>query len=548
MKQVKQKNLNLINILFLNPGLSVFLLLLSTCTILFGILLRILAGNMIDNFTYNSQVVNIVVNYFILILVSTICYYLLAYISLRVNDKAQKKIYEQVFTSVLKAKQLWLDQAKKGDFITIFTNDIVQISNYLNRMINRMIPDIFMILLSLSYLAYINFPLAIIAICSAVLPTIVMFYTSKILVNQNKIIQELVSESNETLSESLFNLELLKASNLQDKMVGLYEKGLEKLFKAQRNKAFCEMILNMPIMFLGFGTTLAVAVYGGWLAGTGQISIGKLFSCLTLTEYIVNPIMSMSNSFNRIRQAKVSLERINNIVSCPVESEDLYNEFDLENDIIKFNNVSFSYKGRESVFKQLNLTIKKNQYYFLKGKVGTGKSTLFKLIAGIYAPSDGEILISNTPIEKCNMIIWRSFISVVTQDISLFEGTIIENLRLVKEGASYEEIEQACVLANIHDEIISMPNKYNTLLGVDGFELSGGQRQRLSIAQAFLKGSQIILLDEPTSALDSINTDYIKNSISILSKNKTVLLITHNHNVAIDDAIIIDLDKIGVSS
>jgi len=291
---------------------------------------------------------------------------------------------------------------------------------------------------------------------------------------------------------------------------------------------------------MSFFTILVTATYCSWLVGTGSITIGALFSVIMLTDYIIDPVMRISNTLSIIRRAQINIERLNEYLNSPQEETGglIVDDQHLN---IKFQNVSFCYDSRTPILKNCNLNINKGEYICIRGPIGSGKSMILKLITGIFNPDEGMIIVNGRNLNEYNLVHLRSLISVVTQDTVLFTGTIYDNLLMANPQAERSEVERVCQLAAIHDEILNMPDGYNTVIGERAYSLSGGQRQRLSIARAILRNSPILLLDEPSSALDHINASTLKQTISLLTKNKTTIMVTHDTNMIDENARIIEL-------
>tara|TARA_B100000686_G_C16582039_1_gene858646 strand:- start:282 stop:1070 length:789 start_codon:yes stop_codon:yes gene_type:complete len=200
----------------------------------------------------------------------------------------------------------------------------------------------------------------------------------------------------------------------------------------------------------------------------------------------------------------------------------------IKNANIKFENVSFQYQtGKESAVKNINLNVEGGKITALVGHSGAGKSTIMNLIPRFYQQQQGRILIDDQNIEEFSLYSLRSKISLVSQDIILFDDSVENNIKYAKLGATHEEITKACKLAAADEFIVALPEKYKTPIGENGVRLSGGQKQRLSIARAILKNAPIILLDEATSSLDAESEEKVQNAIFNLTKNKTTLVIAH---------------------
>ncbi len=205
-----------------------------------------------------------------------------------------------------------------------------------------------------------------------------------------------------------------------------------------------------------------------------------------------------------------------------------------EKQALEFKDVSFSYNNEESIIRNINFELNKGENIAFVGSSGSGKSTVFKLICGYYDFNDGEIKIFGNDYHKLSLSELRKQISIVSQDVYLFNGTILENISYGKIDATKEEIIEASKKANIHDTIMELPDGYETVIGENGVGLSGGEKQRVSIARAFLKESKILLLDEPTSALDVKTEKLVKEALDKIKKEKTIITIAHRLQTIID--------------
>ena len=242
------------------------------------------------------------------------------------------------------------------------------------------------------------------------------------------------------------------------------------------------------------------------------------------------PIRSLATLNMSIYQGTAAAERIFKMVDEKIQIKDQKKLPDLKikNANIKFENVSFQYQtGKESAVKNINLNVEGGKITALVGHSGAGKSTIMNLIPRFYQQQQGRILIDDQNIEEFSLYSLRSKISLVSQDIILFDDSVENNIKYAKLGATHEEITKACKLAAADEFIVALPEKYKTPIGENGVRLSGGQKQRLSIARAILKNAPIILLDEATSSLDAESEEKVQNAIFNLTKNKTTLVIAH---------------------
>lgn len=256
------------------------------------------------------------------------------------------------------------------------------------------------------------------------------------------------------------------------------------------------------------------------------------FDGLVITTFSMmasfGPVTALSSLSNTLSQTLASGQRVLSILKEKQEDNKIDEN---ENTNLQFcgvnvEDITFSY-GNENILENLSLDIRKNEILGIYGKSGCGKSTFLKLLMRFFDVDKGKILISQKNIKEIPTNTLRNIESYVTQDTNLFQGSILENIKIGKLNATKQEVINACKKASIHEFIINLPNGYDTLVGELGDTLSGGEKQRISIARAFLHDSPLILLDEPTSNLDSLNEGIILKSLNNFSKEKTIVLLSH---------------------
>ena len=291
------------------------------------------------------------------------------------------------------------------------------------------------------------------------------------------------------------------------------------------------LIRATPIMETLTGIMIAgFIVFAGKLIAEGEIGVNNFFSFLAAMMLAYQPIRSLATLNMVAYQGAAAFKRVSEIIDKKVEIKDNVENPSLRlvDSNIEFKNVEFNYKTTaEKAIKGVSFKIKGNTMTALVGHSGAGKSTIINLIPRFYDPQIGMIEIDKQNIKNVSLSSLRKNISMVSQDVILFDDTIKNNIAYAREYASDEEIKNACKSAAAHEFIEKLPNGYDTLIGENGVRLSGGQRQRISIARAILKESPIILLDEATSSLDAESEEIVKSAIQNLTKNKTTLVIAH---------------------
>ncbi len=291
------------------------------------------------------------------------------------------------------------------------------------------------------------------------------------------------------------------------------------------------MIRATPIMETLTGFMIAgFIVFSGKLIASGELGVNNFFSFLAAMMLAYQPIRSLATINMAAYQGAAAFKRIIDIIDKDIKIKELPNapKLILKNSDIRFNNVGFKYDATNAkAIKDINIEIKGNTMAAFVGHSGAGKSTIINLLPRFYDPQEGFIEIDNQNIHNVSLSSLRKNLSLVSQDIILFDDTIKNNIAYANADASEDEIVKACQFAAADEFIRKMPNGYETMIGENGVRLSGGQKQRISIARAILKESPIILLDEATSSLDTESEEIVQNAINNLTKNKTTLVIAH---------------------
>mgnify|MGYP002869103131 CR=1 FL=1 len=294
------------------------------------------------------------------------------------------------------------------------------------------------------------------------------------------------------------------------------------------------------VLKLGIATT---ALVGGALFASGEITLLTFFMFLMLVSRLYDPMNITLQNFAAIIATDVQCERLDEVLSTQTQtgSECLENKgYD-----IVFNHVGFKYSDDTDVLKDVNFTARQGQVTALIGPSGGGKTTISRLAARFWDVNSGRITLGGEDISKIDPETLLKKYSIVFQDVTLFNTTVMENIRIGKSGASDEEVLEAARLANCEEFVNMLPDKYDTYIGENGSELSGGERQRISIARAFLKDAPIILLDEATASLDAENETAIQEALSRLIKDKTVMIIAHRmRTIANADHIVVLKDGV----
>ena len=446
-----------------------------------------------------------------------------------VGEEIKKKLQFDMTKTLINADTQYIDKKHSGGFISNLTYDVTHITDLLSSAILSLFKDS-LTLVGLLFVMFLqNWKLALISIIMVPLAGV----TSKIL---GKRINKVTTEAQEKSSFlTSYLVELFK----NHKLIKIFQKENYEEIKANnklenlkdKNKKIAIVFVRMsPIMEILTGFMIAALIfYAGILISKNELDINNFFSFLAAMMLAYQPVRALSTLNMVINRGLSAANRILPIIDQKKEIIDESDSINIQikSGEIKFDNVSFSYEPNEIVLKSINLLFKGGEMTSLVGLSGSGKSTILNLIPRFYNINNGKILIDNQSINSVKVKSLRDQISFVSQDTTLFDDTIKNNIKYGNNKSTDEEMMAAAKLSYCDEFIEKLPLKYETMIGEDGVRLSGGEKQRLSIARAMMKKSPIILLDEATSSLDSETEHKIQNAIEILTKNKTTIVIAH---------------------
>ena len=441
-----------------------------------------------------------------------------------------EKIQGEMAGHILLTDTQTLESKHSGKYMSSFLYDVGQIQNLISVGILNAMKDSLTLITLLCVMFYQNWKLALFSI---IMMPLAAFFAKSLGKRMGKATtQSAISAGNFTtlLTEILKGSKIIKIYQREN----IEEQRAKDAIRDVANKQIkigTVLIRATPIMETLTGIMIAGFIYfAGFLIASGEIGINNFFSFLAAMMLSYQPIRSLATLNMTVYQGTAASERIFKIINekIQIKEDKTLPKIKVEKANIRFENVSFQYKtGKDSAIKNINLNIQGEKITALVGHSGAGKSTIMNLIPRFYQQQTGKIFIDEQDTQKISLYSLRNKISLVSQDIILFDDTVENNIKYAKFDAKEDEIINACKLAAAHEFILSLPEKYKTVIGENGVRLSGGQKQRLSIARAILKNSPIILLDEATSSLDTESEEKVQNAIFNLTKNKTTLVIAH---------------------
>ena len=466
-----------------------------------------------------------------------------------VGEEVKKKLQFDMTRSLIKADTQLIDKKHSGKFISNLTYDVTHVTNLLSHALLTLFKDSLTLIGLLFVMFTQNWELALISIVMIPLAGISAKSLGKRVGKVTTQAQEKSGFLTTYLVELFKNHKLIKIfqkENYENSRANLY---LEQL--KDKNKKIQVVFVRMsPIMETLTGIMIAILIfYSGKLMAQNKLDINNFFSFLAAMMLAYQPVRSLSTLNMVLNQGLSAASRILPIIDNKnkINDSDISENLKVEKAKINFENVKFSYNEEENkVLDHLNLEFEGGEMTSLVGHSGSGKSTILNLIPRFYDIDKGDILIDNQSIYKTKIRSLRNNISLVSQETTLFDDTIKNNIKYAKDDATDEEIKEVAKLSHCDEFIDLLPYKYDTIIGENGIRLSGGEKQRISIARAMMKKSSIILLDEATSSLDSETESKIQKALNILTKNKTTIVIAHRLSTILNSnkIYVIDAGKI----
>lgn len=458
----------------------------------------------------------------ILIAASTVFQYMSTFYSTYVESGVRRR------TLAEKLRKIPLSFFGKKDLADL-TNTIMSDCALLETASSHWIPELVGAIISTTLIVislfFFDWRMALAAVWVMPVAFLIVLYSRRVMGKVYERTMQYRISCQDGIQEGLETLRDLRSYNMTD----TYMSGLETKIKAvEKNAIFVEftnatfVCSAQMILKLGIGT---VAVVGSALLLNGQITVLTFFMFLLVVTRMYEPLQISLQNLSAIISADTNCKRMDEILSYEEQEGDK----ELTNDgyDIQFDHVSFAYKDGEQVLSDVSFTAKQGEVTALIGPSGGGKTTVTRLAARFWDNDTGSITVGGMKVTDIDPEKLLSLYSIVFQDVTLFNDTIMENIRIGRQGATDEEVMEAARLAHCDEFVERMPEKWNTMIGENGSELSGGERQRISIARAFLKDAPIILMDEATASLDVDNESFIQESISKLICDKTVLIIAH---------------------
>ncbi|MFA4669415.1 ABC transporter ATP-binding protein [Pyrococcus kukulkanii] len=465
------------------------------------------------------------------------------YLLTKASQHAIYMIRMDAFRAIQRHRMEFFDKTFSGQIISRITNDTERIMAFLSFRLRMLVYSSFLILISLYYMLRMSGRLTLVAVVTIIVVVMInMTYIKKVrpiydsIRHQTGVLASLVTGA-------IAGIKTIKALASESYALSKFDEDNEKLYSLNVKATKITSIYgNSPFLVLGLSMS-AMFYYGGKGIIAGTLTVGELTAFLTYMLTLMWPLRALGFIIGDMQRTLAAASRLFEVIDSAPESVDAPDAIDLENPRgeVEFRDVWFTYEATgRTVLKGVSFKVKPREKVLITGPPGSGKSTILKLIARLYEPQKGQVLIDGVDVRRIKVNSLRKIVAYVPQEPFIFNRSIKENIALAKPDASMEEIVKAAKVAKIHDFISSLPKGYDTVVGEKGITLSGGQRQRLALARAMLLNPKIVLLDDPVSNLDLETERKLVEDLKDILRDKTALIVSQRPSLArIVDRVII---------
>lgn len=531
------------------------LFILDTICALFvsgiDLLFPILTQKSLKEYIPNKEInilIKILIFLFITYLLRLFFTYFIGYYGHLMGSKIEGDMRKDLFTKIESMDTSYFDTHKTGALMSSITSHLRDVSEMSHHAPEDIIIALAMTIGSFFILSRINFKLTLLLFLLLLLLVIFSVFRRKKMLKAFKETRKSHEEMNSKIESSFNGIRLTKAYTNEDYEINNFDK-INNDYVNSWKKAYYQLgIFNSGAEFITGIINIILLLVGGYLVYKSKLDSIDLMTFFLYLNFVLKPINRLIQSMQQIQNGFSGIERFYSIMTTNPHIKNKENPIILKEvkGYIKFDKVNFEYNEDSQILNNFSLEINPGKKIALVGKTGVGKTTISKLIPRFYDVNSGNIYIDNYNIKDLDIYSLRKNIGHVQQDVYIFYGTILDNIKYGKIDATFEEVIEASKKANIYDFIMSLENNYDTIVGEKGVRLSGGQKQRISIARLFLKNPKIIILDEATSSLDNQTEELIQEAFDDLSKDKTTIIIAHRLSTIKNADEIIVLDEDGI--
>lgn len=456
---------------------------------------------------------------------------------------------KEVFGHLTSLDQSFYRKNQTGDIMARISEDVSKVRNYLGPGILYGINLISLFVMTIYAMWEVDHMLTIVSLLPLPLLSISIYYVSKLINEKSTLIQQQLSSLNNTAQETYSGIRVVKSYVKEDQFVSFFEQQSEEFKKRSLKLAQIEAYFQPLMLLLISISTLIVVIVGGYQVFEGKLTTGNIAEFIIYVNMLTWPVTSIGWIASVVQEAEASQARINELMDQKSTLENTNQSQYTLNGNIEFKNVSFVYPNTGiKALDNVSFSIKKGEKLAILGKTASGKTTVAELLTRMFDVTSGEILIDGVNIKSHNLNVLRNRIAYVPQDVFLFSDTIAANIAFGKPDVSESDIHQYAKHASVYEEIIKLPAQFDTLIGERGVTLSGGQKQRISIARAFIKNPDIIILDDALSAVDTKTEQDVLSFFASSLQGKSSITITHRANnllnydkiIILEEGIIVD--------
>lgn len=507
--------------------------LAAVITLINPLIVRYITNDLLVNYPLSeaaSMLIKLGVAMIMLALLQFVCNYFITYQGHVMGARMEYDMRNEIFDHYQKLSFNFYDNQKTGQLMSRITNDLFDITELCHHGPEDLILSVIKIVGAFLILLNVNKPLTFLVF--AFIPVMVLFamLMRKRMRKAFRRNREKIAEINARIEDNLSGIRVVKSFANEELEMEKFVEGNDNFLGSKRITYHTMADFHSGLSLFIALINVAVVIGGGFFISRSIINLGDLLTFLLYINNLIEPVQKLINFTEQFQNGITGFHRFMEIMEIEPDIVDKPGAQSLKkvNGKIVFEDVAFRYKdAAEEVFRDINLTVEAGDYVALVGSSGVGKTTMCSLIPRFYEVSAGKISIDGMDIQDIKLASLRKNIGIVQQDVYLFAGNILDNIRYGQMNATREEVIEAAKAANAHEFIMGLPQGYDTYIGQRGVKLSGGQKQRISIARVFLKNPPILIFDEATSALDNESEKVVQESLEHLAKNRTTFVIAH---------------------
>lgn len=524
----------------------------SAVTLAIPLLVRYITGNVVNNplNEATSMILKLGLVMVIMVLIEMGCNYYITYYGHMMGAQMERDMRNEIYSHYQKLSFTFYDNQKVGHLLSRITTDLNDISELLHHGPEDIVISIIKLVGAFIILLVINAPLALISMVIVVFMLVYAIYMNQKMKEAFKENRRRIADINSQIEDSLSGIRVVKSFGNENVEMNKFKNGNERFMDSKGRTYKYMAVYNSGMGACTTLITVAALVMGAIFMTKDTLTAADLVTFLLYISNFTEPVKKLVNFTEMFQNGYSGFERFQEIINIAPDIKDKPDAIHLGKPAkgeVKFEDVSFHYEdSNERVFSHVNLKVDPGEYVALVGSSGAGKTTLCSLIPRFYDVTSGAVYLDGTDIRSICLKDLREQIGIVQQDVYLFAGTIMDNIRYGNPDATDEDVIRAARAANAHDFIIEMPDGYDTDIGQRGVKISGGQKQRLSIARVFLKNPPILIFDEATSALDNKSEHIVQQSLEELAKDRTTFVIAHRLSTIRNAGRILVLNENGI--